>query len=59
MLKATVNGLKSLRRPEEVAKTRGLTVSQVLPVGRQAPAEGASPAAEQAAVPTAPESDTT
>jgi small subunit ribosomal protein S5 len=32
MLKATVNGLKSLRRPEEVAKTRGLTVSQVLPV---------------------------
>src|SRR5213082_2992687 len=32
MLKATVNGLQRLRRPEEVAQTRGLTVSQVLPV---------------------------
>jgi small subunit ribosomal protein S5 len=31
MAKATVNGLKRLRRPEEVAKTRGLTISQVLP----------------------------
>ena len=32
MLKATVDGLQRLRRPEEVAATRGLTVSQVLPV---------------------------
>ena len=32
MLKATVNGLRRLRRPEEVAQTRGLTVSQVLPI---------------------------
>ena len=32
MLKATVNGLKRLRRPEDVAAARGLTVSQVLPV---------------------------
>jgi len=31
MAKATVNGLKSLRRPDEVAKMRGLTISQVLP----------------------------
>jgi small subunit ribosomal protein S5 len=31
MAKATVNGLKRLRRPEEVAKIRGLTVKQVLP----------------------------
>jgi small subunit ribosomal protein S5 len=31
MAKATVNGLKSLRRPEDVAKMRGLTISQVLP----------------------------
>ncbi len=31
MLKATVEGLKQLRRPEEVAQTRGLTVQQVLP----------------------------
>jgi hypothetical protein len=32
MLKATVQGLQSLRRPDEVAATRGLTISQVLPV---------------------------
>jgi small subunit ribosomal protein S5 len=31
MAKATVDGLKRLRRPEEVAKTRGLSISQVLP----------------------------
>jgi small subunit ribosomal protein S5 len=31
MAKATVNGLKNLRRPDEVAKMRGLSVSQVLP----------------------------
>ena len=32
MLKATVDGLKRLRRPEEVAAARGLTISQVLPL---------------------------
>ncbi len=31
MAKATVNGLKRLRRPEDVAKIRGLSISQVLP----------------------------
>jgi small subunit ribosomal protein S5 len=31
MAKATVDGLKRLRRPEDVAKMRGLSVSQVLP----------------------------
>jgi small subunit ribosomal protein S5 len=34
MAKATVNGLQRLRRPEEVARARGLTVGQVLPVGK-------------------------
>ncbi|MFL5981933.1 MAG: 30S ribosomal protein S5 [Gaiellaceae bacterium] len=34
MAKATVNGLKNLRRPEDVAKMRGLSVSQVLPYKR-------------------------
>src|SRR5439155_1558500 len=38
MLKATVNGLQRLRRPDEVAATRGLTISQVLPVSAK-PAE--------------------
>jgi small subunit ribosomal protein S5 len=32
MLKATVHGLKSLRRPEEVARIRGKTVAEVLPL---------------------------
>ena len=31
MAKATVDGLKRLRRPDEVAQMRGLTISQVLP----------------------------
>src|SRR6059036_3385529 len=31
MLKATVNGLQNLRRPEDVARIRGLSISQVLP----------------------------
>jgi hypothetical protein len=54
MAKATVNGLKSLRRPEDVARARGITVSQVLPVQRldSPPAE---PAAAEAEVPVAAE----
>jgi len=36
MAKATVNGLKRLRRPEDVAKMRGLTISQVLPYRKPA-----------------------
>ena len=31
MLKATVNGLQSLRRPEDVARIRGKTIADVLP----------------------------
>jgi small subunit ribosomal protein S5 len=34
MLKATVDGLKKLRRPEEVARIRGKTISEVLPLPR-------------------------
>jgi small subunit ribosomal protein S5 len=49
MLKATVNGLKSLRRPEEVAKSRGLTISQVLPVA--AGSQTQEPSAEALADP--------
>jgi small subunit ribosomal protein S5 len=65
MAKATVNGLQRLRRPEEVARTRGLTVRQVLPVGKTPPAEEpeapateepeAPPAAEAAAATETPE----
>jgi small subunit ribosomal protein S5 len=45
MLKATVDGLRRLRRPEEVAQIRGLTVSQVLPI----PAKAEEPVAEPTA----------
>jgi small subunit ribosomal protein S5 len=38
MAKATVNGLRRLRRPEEVARARGLSISQVLPISAAAPA---------------------
>jgi small subunit ribosomal protein S5 len=47
MLKATVDGLKKLRRPEDVARIRGLTISQVLPLSADrlgtVPAVGAAP----------------
>jgi hypothetical protein len=49
MLKATVNGLKNLRRPEDVARIRGLTISQVLPVA--AASRAAEPVAEPSAAP--------
>ena len=53
MLKATVQGLQSLRRPDEVAATRGLTISQVLPVAAKKdeepePEPVATPASEAA-----------
>jgi small subunit ribosomal protein S5 len=46
MAKATVNGLKRLRRPEDVARARGKTIAEVLPP-RKAPVETeeAAPAA--------------
>ena len=46
MAKATVDGLKQLRRPEDVAKIRGLTVAQVLPVPARPAEEPAEPEAE-------------
>jgi small subunit ribosomal protein S5 len=44
LLKATVNGLQRLRRPEEVARTRGKTIAEVLPW--KPPAEQAEQAPE-------------
>jgi len=55
MLRATVNGLQNLRRPEEVAKTRGLRIKDVLPPRREEPAEEEAP--ETAAVATEPEAE--
>jgi small subunit ribosomal protein S5 len=53
MAKATVNGLKRLRRPEDVAKMRGLLISEVLPYKHPEPAEesGEAAAAEAPAAP--------
>jgi len=36
MAKATVDGLKKLRRPEDVARSRGKTIAEVLPVSAAA-----------------------
>jgi hypothetical protein len=54
MLKATVQGLQSLRRPEEVAKARGKTIAEVLPVPKIKPEE-AEP--EPVAVAAEPEAE--
>src|SRR5256885_12577197 len=54
LLKATVNGLQSLRRPEDVAKARGLTIAQVLPVPKKRPAEPEEAPAAPVATPAQP-----
>jgi small subunit ribosomal protein S5 len=46
MAKATVDGLKRLRRPDEVARMRGLTISQVLPYKAPEQEQGQEAAAE-------------
>jgi small subunit ribosomal protein S5 len=53
MAKATVNGLRNLRRPEDVARMRGKTISEVLPYKR--PAEDETPTAPSGSEPQSPE----
>jgi len=53
LLKATVKGLKQLRRPEEVARIRGKTVEEVLFPSKKAPPADAQPASP--AVPSSEE----
>ena len=53
LVKATIEGLRGLRTPEEVAKLRGLTIDQVLGLGGHS-AGGASEAASPAAASDAP-----
>jgi small subunit ribosomal protein S5 len=57
MLKATVQGLQSLRRPEEVAKARGKTIADVLPLAKEQPeaAQEEAPAEEPVAAVAATE----
>jgi small subunit ribosomal protein S5 len=57
LVKATITGLQSLRRPDEVARQRGLSVDRVLGLGGDAPAPGAEAngaGAEGNGVPAAP-----
>ena len=55
LVKATMDGLIRLRRPEEVAELRGLTVSQVLGVEKSNGAAETISAAPDAEAPAAPE----
>jgi small subunit ribosomal protein S5 len=48
MAKATVDALKRLRRPEEVAQTRGLAISRVLPYKKEPEPEEAPMAEAEA-----------
>jgi small subunit ribosomal protein S5 len=51
MAKATVNGLKNLRRPEDVARIRGKTIAEVLPISTKQPEEAEAPPEEEAEQP--------
>jgi small subunit ribosomal protein S5 len=49
LVKATMDGLMSMRRPEQVAELRGLTVRQVLGIQEEAtPSANGAPAAAEA-----------
>jgi small subunit ribosomal protein S5 len=51
LVKATMEGLMGLRRPEQVARVRGLTVRQVLGIPKPAEDGGPSEAGEDAVTP--------
>ena len=60
LLKATVNGLKSLRRPEEVGRSRGKSVEDILfPAKRKAAEDAPEAAPKAAATDTETETETT
>jgi small subunit ribosomal protein S5 len=51
MARATVNALQRLRRPEDVARARGKTISEILPISARRQQEKERAAAEAAVVP--------
>lgn len=55
MTRATVNGLRRLVRPEDVAQLRGKTIAEVLPVSRAAMRQREEESADQVAEPAVPE----
>jgi small subunit ribosomal protein S5 len=52
LARATVNGLRSLRRPEDVARSRGKTVADILPIRARSQEEPTPPPEPAAAEPT-------
>src|SRR3978361_1607977 len=48
LVKATIAGLQDLRKPEEIAKVRGLSVDKVLGLGGRPPGVAEAPASEEA-----------
>ncbi len=59
MAKACVDGLKNLRRPEDVAKMRGKTIQEILPQSKRiADAKAAAAAAEAEVAPETVEATT-
>jgi small subunit ribosomal protein S5 len=59
MAKATVEGLRSLRRPEDVARMRGKSISHVLPYHKPAPSSVEAAPAEEAVATTPSVEETT
>ncbi len=57
MARATEQGLRSLRRPEEVAKTRGKTIQEILPISDKRFAEAAEAAKASADPPMTESAD--
>jgi small subunit ribosomal protein S5 len=57
LVKATMEGLTSLRRPEQVAKLRGLSVNQVLGIHKENGAKEAVEGAPEAVTPEAVAAD--
>ena len=55
LVKATMTALENLRRPEDVAKLRGLTIAEVLGTGKHSPQNGSAQPAEAADAATADE----
>jgi len=57
LARATIVGLRSLRRPEDVARSRGKSVAEILPIPKVAPEEevAEAPASEAAPAEDAPE----
>ena len=59
LVKATIAGLQGLRRPEEVAQLRGLSIDKVLGLDSKADRDAAAAAASQEATAEAPAEEVT